>query len=124
MKKIFIFVSLVVIFLVVFTSCSPTAATFGGWQYDKEKGLEVRAVGNPSPSQLKQVFRIKAQDDLVALLREGKISEETYMAGLEMLTQMSDSKEELVIKVYTNGRVDYQTQSITDRVMQRLIRDW
>lgn len=124
MKKFLVVLSVLIISVIVFISCSPTAATFGGWQYDKEKGLEVKAVGNPSPSQLKQLLRIKTQDDLVALLREGKISEKTYTAGLEMLTKMSDSKQELVLEVYTNGRVDYYTQSITDRVMQRLIRDW
>ncbi len=123
MKNFFI-ILLVFIIAEVFISCSPTAATFGGWQYNKEKGLEVRAVGNPSPSQLKEIFRIKVQDDLAALLREGKISEETYFRGLDVLARMSDSKQELVLEVYTDGRVDYYTQSITDRVMQRLIRDW
>ena len=124
MKKFFVVLSVLIISVIVFTSCSPAVATFGGWQYDKEKGLQVRAVGNPSPSQLKQVFRIKTQDDLVSLLREGEISEETYFRGLGVLARMSDVKEELVVKVYTDGRVNYYTQSITDRVMQRLIRDW
>ncbi len=118
-----LFVLLVLfVFAGVFFSCSPTVATFGGWQYDKEKGVQVRAVGNPSPSQLKQIFRIKTQDDLLALRKQGLLSEEAYLAGLKMLAEMPDSKSELVLEI--KGDASRYYYNVTNRVMERLIRDW
>ncbi len=121
--KGFFAVLLVFIFSVVFfSSCSPTAATFGGWQYDKEKGLAVQAIGSPSPSQLKQIFRIKTQDDLAVLLREGKITQEDYLAGLKMLTEMPDGKRELVLEL--KGDASRYYYNVTNRVMGKVIDQW
>ena len=120
--KGFFAVLLVFIFSAVFFSCSPTAATFGGWQYDKGKGLTVQAIGSPSPSQLKQLFRIKTQDDLVVLLREGKITQEDYLAGLKMLTEMSDGKRELVLEL--KGDASRYYYNVTNRVMGKVIDQW